>query len=192
MTQNPAQTDLVLYKGSQRLLALANEPWFAPDQRIGPKGSLTVNEDHVRFRIWSGAIRYEFNSLQDCENLRLKHTAIIIQPEVKSKTEFPTAPWHPPNLDPSLCPWSTSAFHCALSGISIIKPGWNIALSFLRNFVPSSLRSIIFEQLREMCNRDDWEIRTRSHNYIAEWVISVLQRDFIGPKKTAPNEEDAS
>ena len=49
-----------------------------------------TGEDHVIFRIWSEAIIYGPNSLQDCENLSLKQSAVIIQPEVKFKTEFPT------------------------------------------------------------------------------------------------------
>ena len=70
-----------------RLYTLKNDPRFAPERRNGPYGSLTVNEDHVRFRIRSGVTSF---GLQGCENLCLKHIAVIIQPKVKFKTEFRT------------------------------------------------------------------------------------------------------
>ena len=42
------------------------------------------------------ATSFGLNSLQDCENLRLKHVAVIIQPKVKFKTAFPRE-------NPSIC-----------------------------------------------------------------------------------------
>ena len=88
LNSHPAEINTVRCKSLQRHFTLANEPYFVPDRRNCPSGSLTANEDHVRFQIQSGVISCGLNSLHDCENLHLKHLAVILNLKLlKFRTE---------------------------------------------------------------------------------------------------------